>query len=166
MPMELPMSLTESRIFRLPDAVGRALSRLPQWPPTIAFTFGLNLLMAELANGENLQALHGRRIVIRVTDAGLTLSFTVTPEGYRILTDAAPADVSISACVADFAALAMRREDPDTLFFNRRLLIEGDTELGLLIKNTLDAQEPPRVTLATLAPQRVFAALRTTLLGR
>jgi hypothetical protein len=31
------------------------------------------------------------------------------------------------------------QEDPDTLFFSRRLAMEGDTELGLLIKNTLDA---------------------------
>jgi predicted lipid carrier protein YhbT len=31
--------------------------------------------------------------------------------------------------------------DPDTLFFSRRLTIEGDTELGLLLKNRLDALE-------------------------
>jgi len=29
--------------------------------------------------------------------------------------------------------------DPDTLFFSRRLTIDGDTELGLLVKNALDA---------------------------
>jgi len=34
---------------------------------------------------------------------------------------------------------ALRREDPDTLFFTRRLVLEGDTALGLEIKNTLDA---------------------------
>ena len=28
----------------------------------------------------------------------------------------------------------MREEDPDTLFFNRKLQIEGDTELGLITK--------------------------------
>jgi predicted lipid carrier protein YhbT len=32
-----------------------------------------------------------------------------------------------------------RQEDPDTLFFQRRLTIEGDTELGLEVKNILDA---------------------------
>lgn len=36
-------------------------------------------------------------------------------------------------------ALALREEDPDTLFFSRRLRMEGDTDLGLLVKNTLDA---------------------------
>ncbi len=38
-----------------------------------------------------------------------------------------------------FLALALRREDPDTLFFTRRLVMTGDTELGLIVKNLLDA---------------------------
>jgi predicted lipid carrier protein YhbT len=164
--MEAAVSLPKADSFKLPQTVGHVFSRLPQWPPSLAFTFGLNLVLAEIANAENLQALHGKRIAIRVTDAGLNLSFTVTPEGYHALSESVPADVVISAAVADFAALALRREDPDTLFFNRRLLIEGDTELGLLIKNTLDAQEPPRIGLSTLAPHRVLAALRTSLFGR
>ncbi|MEF1307042.1 SCP2 sterol-binding domain-containing protein, partial [Vibrio owensii] len=32
-----------------------------------------------------------------------------------------------------------RKEDPDTLFFQRRLSIEGDTELGLEVKNLMDS---------------------------
>ena len=39
----------------------------------------------------------------------------------------------------DYLALALREEDADTLCFARRLLMDGDTELGLLVKNTLDA---------------------------
>jgi predicted lipid carrier protein YhbT len=31
-----------------------------------------------------------------------------------------------------------RQQDPDTLFFHRKLAIEGDTELGLVVKNLLD----------------------------
>jgi O2-independent ubiquinone biosynthesis accessory factor UbiT len=34
--------------------------------------------------------------------------------------------------------IAARKEDPDTLFFQRRLKIEGDTELGLEVKNLID----------------------------
>jgi predicted lipid carrier protein YhbT len=37
--------------------------------------------------------------------------------------------------------LATRREDPDTLFFNRRLRLGGSTELGLYAKNFLDSLE-------------------------
>ena len=157
------MGSTQASGFGIPAAVGEALSHLPQFPPTLAFTFGLNLLQRQLADAENLRALHGRAIRIQVTDAGLKLTFTVGPEGFRPLASSTQPDVTISARAYDFTMLAARKEDPDTLFFHRRLLIEGDTELGLLIKNTLDAQEPPQLGLATLAPRRVLGALWATL---
>ena len=47
-----------------------------------------------------------------------------------------------SADTAEYLKLLRREEDPDTLFFNRRLDIEGDTELGLIVKNMLDSLEP------------------------
>jgi predicted lipid carrier protein YhbT len=34
-------------------------------------------------------------------------------------------------------------EDADTLFFRRRLKMEGDTELGVAVKYWLDASERP-----------------------
>ncbi len=39
----------------------------------------------------------------------------------------------------DFMLLASRSEDPDTLVFQRRLLIEGDIELDLILKTPLTA---------------------------
>lgn len=45
-----------------------------------------------------------------------------------------------------FLELLARQEDPDTLFSHRRLALEGDTELGLAVKNMPDA-----VDLASLA---------------
>jgi predicted lipid carrier protein YhbT len=60
--------------------------------------------------------------------------------------------------------LARRQEDPDTLFFSRRLSMEGDTELGLLVKNTLDAIEAPLVNLEQFKPTRVFATLKSRLM--
>jgi predicted lipid carrier protein YhbT len=53
--------------------------------------------------------------------------------------------------------LAKRQEDPDTLFFNRRLSMEGDTELGLIVKNALDALELPVFDVQRWAPQQVLA---------
>ena len=37
-----------------------------------------------------------------------------------------------------FIRLLARREDPDTLFFQRDLIIEGNTEVGLEMKNLMD----------------------------
>ena len=61
--------------------------------------------------------------------------------------------------------LALRKEDPDTLFFSRRLCMEGNTELGLLVKNTLDAQELPPFDIRSLSPVRVLAEIRMRLLS-
>ena len=55
--------------------------------------------------------------------------------------------------------LAQRQQDPDTLFFNRRLVMEGDTELGLVVKNTPDALELPVLDLQQWAPRQVLAGL-------
>ena len=48
-------------------------------------------------------------------------------------------DVSFSGNANDLVLIAARKEDPDTLFFQRRLRIEGDTELGLYVKNLMDS---------------------------
>jgi len=77
------------------------------------------------------------------------------------------ADVTLSATVHDFLLLAQRQQDPDTLFFSRRLSMEGDTELGLVVKNALDAIElpvlDPRQWAQRLAPRQVLGHLRRRL---
>ena len=92
-----------------------------------------------LAEGD-LEALEGHWLHICVTD--LTLDFYLTVNNDTImLSGPRPCDVKISGGSRDFLVMAARREDPDTLFFHRRLCIEGNTELGLAVKNMLDAIE-------------------------
>jgi predicted lipid carrier protein YhbT len=69
----------------------------------------------------------------------------------------------ISAGARDFLRLARREVDADTLFFDRRLSIEGDTELGLLLKNQLDALDLKRVLGVPPGPRRLVSALRASL---
>ena len=52
-----------------------------------------------------------------------------------------PGEATIRGSLAALKTLAERRQDPDQLFFQRRLVIEGDTELGLGLKNLLDSLE-------------------------
>lgn len=127
--------------FTVPAAVARLVARLPQQPPTHVLTLALNLALGRILPRDTLAPLTGHALQMRVLDAGLTLDFTLTPQGFRRATPAAgrKPDLIISATTRDFMALALREEDPDTLFFSRRLRMEGDTELGLLVKNTLDA---------------------------
>lgn len=127
--------------FTVPAPVARLVARLPQQPPTHVLTLALNLALDRILPRDTLAPLTGRHLQMRVLDAGLTLDFTLAATGFRRATPTAGGkpDLVISATTRDFMALALREEDPDTLFFSRRLRMEGDTDLGLLVKNTLDA---------------------------
>ncbi|HRP22397.1 SCP2 sterol-binding domain-containing protein [Thauera sp.] len=129
--------------FTVPAALARLVARLPQQAPTHVLTLALNLALGRILPRDTLVPLTGRHLQLRVLDAGLTLDFSLGDKGFRRAAPAAEAkpDLVISATARDFIALALREEDPDTLFFSRRLRMEGDTDLGLLVKNTLDAVE-------------------------
>lgn len=123
----------------IPPALARIVSRLPQWPPSAALAFGLNLALGRAVARDALEALQGRRIAVQVTDAGLHLKLDYSARGFSPSFDSAAADVTIRAASFDLLELVRRQVDADSLFFNRRLVMEGDTELGLLVKNTLES---------------------------
>jgi predicted lipid carrier protein YhbT len=154
--------------FKLPDItlpapLTRLGEKLPQLPPVLALITGLNLALGRMLPREPLEPLIGKRFAIRVKDAGLVMRFAYGERGFRPIFDTAPPDLTISARARDFVALLTREEDPDTLFFGRRLLMEGDTDLGLLVKNTLDGIELPHLDPARLAPAEVLRRLRERL---
>lgn len=126
-----------------PPSLATLVARLPATPPSLAFSLLANRLLWPLLKQLDWQALAGRRYAIRVKDLGLSLRFTVTARGFS--PDNGTPDLTISASARDFLLLLNRQEDPDTLFFSRRLVSEGDTELGLTVKNTLDAIDPDDV---------------------
>jgi predicted lipid carrier protein YhbT len=70
-----------------------------------------------------LPEINGKSVCIHLKDASSKIYFRIE---HGRLQPAAPGqtDVSISGTVGDFWQLATRREDPDTLFFSRRLCIE------------------------------------------
>ena len=125
--------------FTLPAPLARLASYLPQRPPTLSLTTAPNPPPGRVLSREDLEPLAGRHLRMRVRDAGLTLDFTLGPRGFVPLSAGGEPDLTLTANVRDYIALALREEDPDTLFFGRRLLMEGATDLGLLVKNTLDA---------------------------
>lgn len=146
-------------VFTFPRPLSRLIHRLPTWPPSFAFTCVLDLALRQIIHRGDLQALYNKRIAIHVTDTGLHLHFTVQPNGFLATTTSTTPDLAISATAYDFYLLAMRKEDPDTLFFNRRLVVEGDTELGLVAKNTLDAIELPMFNLRQCKPHQILAKI-------
>ncbi|HEX8012057.1 MAG TPA: SCP2 sterol-binding domain-containing protein [Casimicrobiaceae bacterium] len=130
--------------FVLPKIARAIGERLPSLPASFAASLVLSAVAPRLFERAALCGLEGKSFRFIARDAGVSVALRVRAERFEPRPAAAPADVTISACVADFALLATRRADPDTLFFERRLLVEGDTETGLWLKNMLDGIELPR----------------------
>lgn len=128
----------------------KPLSLLPEGPPARLLALALNAAMcAGILSRSALDPLQGKTVCLEVADLGVRVRLACAPNGFRVDRGSAPPDVTVRASALDFVALALRREDPDTLFFTRRLVITGDTDLGLAVKNALDAIEPPRLPLFT-----------------
>ena len=150
--------------YLVPKPVGDLLSRLPAYPGSLLFVGGLNLALAQHLASDVKPLLVGKKLRLRVTDTQWAFDFAWVNDRFVATQNAGAADLTIAASAYDFLLLARRLEDPDTLFFSRRLSMEGDTELGLLVKNTLDAIEAPLVTLKQFKPSRVFATLKSRLM--
>ena len=93
-----------------------------------------------LEHGE-LDFLEGAKVRIKVTDLNINWLISVGSDKFTPLARELDDDVCISGEGPDFILLATRQADPDTLFFQRRIRIEGDTELGLGVKNTMDSMD-------------------------
>ncbi|MFV2033028.1 MAG: SCP2 domain-containing protein [Gammaproteobacteria bacterium] len=122
-----------------PSLLAKPLSLVPGRLHASLISQALNQLLAgQIADGE-LEFMAGRYLQVEVMDAGIR--FVLSFDGKRLLAAGAgnSPDLIFRGNVYDFLLLAARREDSDTLFFQRRLKIEGDTDMGLAIKNFLDA---------------------------
>lgn len=145
----------------LPPVAAQLLGMLPAYPGSVLFVTGLNLAIASHLPQDVQQSLTGKKLRIRVTDAGIAFDFEWRGGRFAALGKGGESDLTIAATGHDFVLLAQRQEDPDTLFFSRRLSMEGDTELGLMVKNTLDAIDLPAFDIRQVARAgfgRIFKA--------
>jgi len=131
--LSLPQPLAPSRLIRILDPRVPLIVKRRLVEPVLNRTFA-----EPLEEGE-FDALEGRRISLAIEDLGVTLTLSLAAQ--RLVFCHAPGEATIRGGWREFLCLATRREDPDSLFFQRRLLIEGDTELGLMVKNLLDGRE-------------------------
>ena len=111
-------------------------------PPHIHARIAVGLLKRVFSTAlheAELDFLEGHSIQVEALDGGVNFAFGM--DNGRLVTRPAqgPHDLVLRGQVYDFLLLASRREDADTLFFQRRLKMEGSTDLGLEVKNFLDA---------------------------
>ncbi|VFR16542.1 Putative lipid carrier protein [plant metagenome] len=129
--------------FTPPAWLAKVGRRLPCGLVSLHAVAGLELART-LAGLAPPAELNGHAYAITVSDLGLRHVFRCEEGRFRPVFQAG-SDVSLSltAALSDFIALGQGAIDADTLFFQRRLMISGDTELGLIVKNWLDASQRP-----------------------
>ncbi|WP_049780900.1 ubiquinone anaerobic biosynthesis accessory factor UbiT [Hahella chejuensis] len=86
----------------------------------------------------DFDSLVNRWIKITVVDLDASWSISLGADRSIRVAQTETADTEIRGDSAAFALIAGRKMDPDTLFFQRRIVILGDTELGHEMKNLLD----------------------------
>jgi len=115
-----------------------ALGSVPAKMQAAALEPLLNHALRELIDNGEFDFLEDRCCAISVRDRKLAWHISFNGQKIQVIPNK-EADVTISATVPAFLNLVSQNADPDTLFFQRQLSIEGDVEMGLRVKNMLDA---------------------------
>jgi predicted lipid carrier protein YhbT/chorismate mutase len=138
-----------SRWLRLLPPPSRLAPLLRAWPPRTQARLlerAMARVLAAPLDAGALDFMRGRRLSIEVPD--LRLRWVVTLEGRRLRVVQGVPEAGVRGSATDLLLLAARLEDADTLFFQRRLVLTGDTELGLTARNLLKRLPWDEVPLA------------------
>ena len=146
-----PMLDFAARRMPPPHVVGWPVRLLPPPLEQRLVSMLLNQLLDEQKRDGDFDFLEGRHLAIEVSDMRIRRVFTASNGQLATTSRRQAADAAIRGRAVEFLLLAARLEDPDTLFFQRRLEVTGDTALGLTVRNLLD-----RLPLETLPlPARI-----------
>lgn len=119
----------------------------------------LNHLLQAERQRDKFAFLQQHWVHIEISDVPLSLYVCCQQHARRLRVSLQP-QTSALRVRADSTAmlqLMLQQVDPDTLFFQRKLLITGDTELGLQLKNLFDT-----VALAERLPAPLLGWLERT----
>lgn len=112
---------------------------LPKFVQKKALLDGMRMAFHEALEDGDFEFLEGKWLKVEIRDMNLCWYVSYEDDKLVVADNIKDEDVSFSGNLNDLVLIAGRKEDPDTLFFQRRLSIEGDTELGLEVKNLMDS---------------------------
>lgn len=134
----LPLPPRPSQIVPiLPRILLKPVRHAPFILQRLVLEAALKHVFAEAIQDGDFDFLSNKHLKVEIRDVKLCWYFSFNGRHVTVARHAR-ADATISGELREFLLLVSRREDPDTLFFQRRLQINGDTELGLEAKNILD----------------------------
>lgn len=132
-------------VEQLPAVTKACLRYTPDALIAASMSAAMNqILRHELRRGE-FAFLQHRWVRVQVTDLNFSFYVSVADDEasprLQVSVREQAADVTMRGEMPSLLLMISNKVDPDTLFFRRKLLIAGDTELGLQIKNLLDTIE-------------------------
>jgi len=134
------------RLLPPPRRLAPLLRVVPtRWQHRLLETAMARVLDSPLHAGA-IDFMRGRRLGIEVSDLGLRWVLELRDDRVCVV-DGEP-EASVRGSATDLLLLAGRLEDADTLFFQRALVLTGDTELGLTARNLLERLPWESVPLA------------------
>ena len=134
--MNITTNIEKSPI--LPNLLSIPFKMVPSFIHSRILVIFLNKLLKDQIYEGELDFLQDKKLCVSVSD--LNIKYYLGLKKGQLITMGSDHinDIKIQANIYDFLQLAARREDPDTLVFQRRLILQGNTELGLELKNFLD----------------------------
>ena len=114
--------------------------RLPPQPPSWLAAMMLERMLLPRLDADTLQACRDRIVELELIDLGARVLLRF--DGRRLRAASGQPQLRVRAGTRALLRLLRGEDDADRLFFDRELVMEGDTELGLLLKNQLDAIGP------------------------
>ncbi|MBA4177576.1 MAG: sterol-binding protein [Leptothrix sp. (in: Bacteria)] len=116
--------------------------RLPLQPPSFVAARLLDRLLLPRLDAHARAGLAHRTVEVELVETGLRVRLRLGDRGFQVASSHEEPALRICARSAALWRLTRGEDDADRLFFERELVMEGDTELGLMVKNTLDAIGP------------------------
>lgn len=173
--MRQSFSDTSDSLPTIPPLLARAITPLPLLPLEIALAGFLQRICRRNPQVFDRLGPHaGKRFGIRPTDLPLAFVVEASPRRPRlsVVRELPPdVDASIASPLFNLLALLEGRLDGDALMFSRQLVIEGDVEAVLALRNAIDDVQLDLTTEASslfgpLAEpvRRVLAAARASVL--
>jgi len=153
------MTASSDKAPLFPGLLSLPLAVIPDRVHSKALVTVLNRILAGALRDGELDYLQNRTVRIHVCDMRLSLCITLQHSKLAASRVESAPCLTITGTLHAFLLLAARCEDSDTLFFQRQLRMEGDTELGLEVKNFLDGLDVDSLWL----PRQVSSMARKTL---
>ena len=152
-------NLHHKLVLQAPQFLRLPVSLIPFAVKKAAMVFILQRVFKEALEDGDFEFLEDRFLKVSLDDLQLSCFITLQQGQLLVKEQSDSFDVSFAAGLNDLILIAGRKEDPDSLFFQRRLRIEGDTELGLEVKNlmdSLDLDELPKIIRLALNDLALF----------